>query len=358
MSSSEQAALLSQPNKKAPTGLRNLCMLLLMLKAGLRVGEVLALLKTDINWEEGKIHVAESGAAKERTLWLDEELVELLKKWDRLRPPESSIFFSTLKGKPLKDRYLREMVKRLSRKAGIKKDVHPHLLRSTFAVNLIRETNDIRLAQNALGHRDASTTQSYIKHLFSEHSMTYYDILGYRRSGIPAEEKPGLKLPGNDCNYNNWKEGKGGGQEEEGKEEGVTENTDNNSRNWGEKEMNGKEKGFNHNPAEPRNNNDIRINSISDNNACHTADRKQENNSRGDHGEQDGAGQQTNPGPETENNGEPAISMEMEPEEETGQRKIPALKCSRCSYILRYKQNCPKCGASFESILNHWRKNV
>jgi len=310
LSSSEQASLLRQPNQKAPTGLRNLCMLMLMLKAGLRVNEVLALRSADINWEEGKVHVAESGSAKERTLWLEEELVELLKKWDGQRPPESSYFFTTLKGGPLKDRYLREMVKRLSRKAGIKKDVHPHLLRSTFAVNLIKETNDIRLAQNALGHRDASTTQSYIKHLFNEHSMTYYDILGYRRSGIPAEDNPKpvlngslngsssgyLKSEENNRNKENWNIEKEGIKEEK-------------------KERTGKE------------------------------ERREE-------------GMAEKPGHNNRNR-KPNISMEIEPEEETGQKKpIPALKCSRCSYILRYKEDCPKCGASFTTILNHWRKNV
>jgi integrase/recombinase XerD len=54
------------------------------------------------------------------------------------------------------------MVKRRGNKAGIQhKDVHPHMLRHTFATELYRQTKDIRLVQKALGHSDLSTTMIY-----------------------------------------------------------------------------------------------------------------------------------------------------------------------------------------------------
>lgn len=299
LSYSEQAALVKQPNQKAPTGLRNLCVVLLMLKAGLRVGEIISLSVQDLDWEAGKVHIAESGAARERDLWLDEELLGLLKAWRRIRPTGSLYFFSTLKGKPLNDRYLREMVKRLGRKAGINKDVHPHLLRSTFAVNLIRETNDIRLTQNALGHRDASTTQLYAKHLFNEHSMTYYDIMGYRRSGIPAtitiKEKTGPRLLAANINDKMRTGTNLESRPEKGREETEMQY---------EFDFTGK--------------------SI-------------EKNSHAEPGSGLSSGQV---------------------EERSVQRNpIPPIKCSRCAYILRYHENCPQCGTSFASILKHWRGN-
>jgi integrase/recombinase XerD len=53
------------------------------------------------------------------------------------------------------------MVKRYGQKAGIAKDVHPHLWCHTFATDLYRETKNIRLVQKALGHRSLSTTMIY-----------------------------------------------------------------------------------------------------------------------------------------------------------------------------------------------------
>ncbi len=53
------------------------------------------------------------------------------------------------------------MVKRRAEKAGIVKDVHPHMLRHTFATEFYRQTKDIRLTQKMLGHADLSTTMIY-----------------------------------------------------------------------------------------------------------------------------------------------------------------------------------------------------
>jgi len=109
-----------------------------MLKAGLRVSEVINLLDSDLDWEAGKILVNESGAASGRTLWLEKADLDLLKKWLDVKPAGKAYLFTTLNGNQLQDRYLREMVKRMARKAGIDKDVYPHLLRYTFAVNLMQ----------------------------------------------------------------------------------------------------------------------------------------------------------------------------------------------------------------------------
>jgi integrase/recombinase XerD len=53
------------------------------------------------------------------------------------------------------------MVKRRARKAGITKDVHPHMCRHTYATELYRASKDIRLVQKALGHASLSTTMIY-----------------------------------------------------------------------------------------------------------------------------------------------------------------------------------------------------
>jgi len=170
LSKSEQLSLLKQPNPKAPTGLRNLCLISLMLKTGIKAAEIICLREQDIDWINGNLFIHQSGGAKERYLTIDEVELNLLKSWRRIKLVSSTLIFTTLKGEPLSDRYLREMIKRYARKAGIGKDVYPHLLRTTFALDFLHETRDIDRLQKVLGHRDQSTTHQYIRLYFIEYS--------------------------------------------------------------------------------------------------------------------------------------------------------------------------------------------
>ena len=159
----EQEALLKQPNLHQRTGLRNLCLLRLMLNTGLRAAEVLDLKVKDVDWRSGKMMVREGKGKKDRTLWIGAQDLGFLKKWLKLKAqlPESEFLFTTRDGLRLLNRYLRIMVKRLARQAGIDKDVHPHMLRHSFATDLFRKTKNIRLIQKALGHAQITTTQIY-----------------------------------------------------------------------------------------------------------------------------------------------------------------------------------------------------
>ena len=157
----ERGALLARPNRKCPTGLRNHCMMRLMLNLGLRVSEVIHLKVNDIDWTSGRLVVRAGKGNKDRTLWLNEADLELFGHWRGRKAVQAELLFTTLKGAELDTRYIREMVKRLAKKAGIPKDVHPHTLRHTFATDLYRETKNIRLTQKALGHSDLSTTMIY-----------------------------------------------------------------------------------------------------------------------------------------------------------------------------------------------------
>jgi integrase/recombinase XerD len=161
LNTQERKALLSAPRIKSPTGHRDLCLITLMLNTGLRAAEVLHLRVRDIDWTSGQLMVREGKGQKDRTLWLNEPDLDLLRSWRARRPVDSELMFTTLRGTPVNDRDLREMVKRRAQKVGITKDVHPHMLRHTFATDLYRVTKDIRLVQKTLGHADLSTTMIY-----------------------------------------------------------------------------------------------------------------------------------------------------------------------------------------------------
>jgi len=161
----EQAALLRQPNPRYPTGERNRLTLRLMMDTGLRLAEACALRWRDIDLTTGKLMVRQGKGAKDRTLWVGESDLKILRNW-RERQARDVVgnlghVFTTMAGNPISGRYVQQMVKRYAAKAGIEKDVHPHTLRHTFATDLYRETTNIRLTQKALGHANLSTTQIY-----------------------------------------------------------------------------------------------------------------------------------------------------------------------------------------------------
>lgn len=161
----EQEALLAQPNPRYPTGERNRTLLRLMLDTGLRLAEATALQWRDIDLTTGKLVVRQGKGAKDRALWLGEIDLEMLRSWRdrqaRDMAGDHERVFTTLEGQPVSPRYVQQMVKRYSLRAGITKDVHPHTLRHSFATDLYRETKNIRLTQKALGHSNLSTTQIY-----------------------------------------------------------------------------------------------------------------------------------------------------------------------------------------------------
>jgi len=167
----ESAALLRQPNPRYLTGERNRLLLSLMLNTGLRLSEAIGLQWRDLDLISGKLFVRQGKGAKDRTLWVGETDIAALRCW-RDRQAQALGYatehvFTTLCGSPVSGRYVQQMVKRYATRTGISKNVHPHMLRHTFATDLYRETGNIRLVQKALGHSDLSTTMIYT-HIYDE----------------------------------------------------------------------------------------------------------------------------------------------------------------------------------------------
>ena len=162
LSEEEQSRLLAQFNTRYPTPLRNLCLVRLMLEAGLRVGEAVAMKPEHLDMRTCRLMVREGKGAKDRVLWIGDDLRDLIGAWLERRP-ESLWLFPTRLGTKVHTRDVRAVVKRMARRAGIAEAdrVSPHTLRHTFATDLYGETTNIRLVQKALGHADLSTTMIY-----------------------------------------------------------------------------------------------------------------------------------------------------------------------------------------------------
>ena len=157
--------LLNTPNHRYPTGMRNYCILMLMANAGLRVGEVVSLKLHDIDWMSGRVAIRSGKYDRDRVVYINQGDLESLQKWRQIRGEKvngsSDYLFTTLQDNPVTTKYVREMIKRMAKRAGLSKDIHPHLLRHTFATDLLRHSGNIRVVQSALGHADVSTTMIY-----------------------------------------------------------------------------------------------------------------------------------------------------------------------------------------------------
>lgn len=158
----ERQRLLKQPNRRYRSGLRNHCMMRLMINLGLRCSEVLNIELRDVDLTSGKLLVRQGKGSKDRLLWIGADDLALIQKWRERRPENATTLFCTLQGKRINSRYVRTMVARYAKKAGIERRVHPHLLRHSFASDLYRQSRDIRLIQRVLGHASISTSQIYV----------------------------------------------------------------------------------------------------------------------------------------------------------------------------------------------------
>ncbi len=158
----EQRALVAQPNPRYTSGLRNRCLIRVALEAGLRASELTHLRPERLDMRTCRLVVREGKGAKDRVLWISDDLRDLIGRWLERRPA-SPWLFPTRDGGQLDTRYLRTMVKHYAVKAGVPEAdrVSPHVLRHTFATDLLRETKNIILVQKALGHSDVSTTMVY-----------------------------------------------------------------------------------------------------------------------------------------------------------------------------------------------------
>jgi len=126
---------------------------------GLRVGEIINLQKKDINFEEGLVHVKLAKGKKDRFVKIPEKLEEELENYCKINNDE--IIFPSNRGGKLTKKTIGKIVENAAAKAGIKKEVYPHLLRHSFATHLLESGVDLRIIQKLLGHSDIKTTQIY-----------------------------------------------------------------------------------------------------------------------------------------------------------------------------------------------------
>lgn len=177
LDSREVERLVAQCSRRAPTGLRNRALLVLGYRAGLRCQEALDLLPKDIDFDRSVITIRRGKGGRMRRVGMDAGTAAVLQRWlearGKLRVGRSAPLLCTLGGGALDGSYVRHLMKRLGRKAGIEKRCHYHGLRHFMACSLIREGAPLTTVQGLLGHASAATTSIYLSRLGSDEAVEF-----------------------------------------------------------------------------------------------------------------------------------------------------------------------------------------
>jgi site-specific recombinase XerD len=173
LTNAEVAGLIAACPRRGPSGLRDRALIVVLWRAGLRIAEALALELRDVDRDAGTLTIRHGKGNRRRVVGLDPTAMAVLERWLDARAglgvPRGSRVFCTISqpnpGRSYQAPQAREMLKRRAQRAGIEKRVHPHGLRHTCAVDLLREGLDVKLIQRQLGHSDLRTTDRYVDHL-------------------------------------------------------------------------------------------------------------------------------------------------------------------------------------------------
>lgn len=175
--------LLNAPSLSKITGVRNKAILEVLFSTGLRISELTHLDRDKVNLERREFGVIGKGG-KARVVFLSTRASGHLKKYLDARKDKFKPLFIRHKGKtdPMKDgekmrltpRSVQRILKKYSRKIKLPIDATPHILRHSFATDLLMAGADIRSVQEMLGHKNIQTTQVYT-HVTHKHLKEIHD---------------------------------------------------------------------------------------------------------------------------------------------------------------------------------------
>ncbi|MFN3876309.1 MAG: tyrosine-type recombinase/integrase, partial [Flavobacteriales bacterium] len=153
LSEQEVAAIL-----KAPTNLKHRGILMLIHSAGLRLGELIALERTDIIPERKQASIRRAKGGKDRVSLLSDKLPTLLQEYLKAYEPHRYLFEGP-QGDKYSDTSAQQVFKQAKAKAGITAPAAVHALRHSFATHLLENGTDLRYIQTLLGHASSKTTE-------------------------------------------------------------------------------------------------------------------------------------------------------------------------------------------------------
>jgi integrase/recombinase XerC len=170
------AQLLDFP-AETPLAVRDKAIMELFYSSGLRLSELAELTWNQLDLQSGLVAVTGKGN-RGRMVPVGRQAIDALLEWRKARAGladlgEPAVFVSRL-GRPIAPRTIQARIKYWAIRQGLPSNVHPHLLRHSFASHVLESSGDLRAVQELLGHADISTTQVYT-HLDFQHLARVYD---------------------------------------------------------------------------------------------------------------------------------------------------------------------------------------
>jgi len=179
LSLDEVDLLLAQPDTGTARGLRDKALIEVLYATGLRVSELISLRAGDLNLDDGYLTCIGKGD-KQRMVPLGHEAADWVRRYLRDGRPallgrkSSPWLFVNARGGGLSRVGFWKILKEYGVKAGVSRDISPHVLRHSFATHLLERGADLRMIQMMLGHADLSTTQIYT-HVLEARLRASYD---------------------------------------------------------------------------------------------------------------------------------------------------------------------------------------
>jgi integrase/recombinase XerC len=176
--------LMDAPLSDSPEALRDHAILELFYSSGLRLAELVGIdisqNKTSLGWlnlDNAEVTVLGKGK-RMRTVPVGSKAIDALRAWiavrDQFVKADASPLFLSSRGNRMAPGVVRERVKRMALMAGIPSNVHPHVLRHSFATHVLQSSGDLRAVQELLGHANITATQIYTS-LDFQHLARVYD---------------------------------------------------------------------------------------------------------------------------------------------------------------------------------------
>ncbi len=156
----------------------------LFLGTGIRISELVGLDIDNFDFKENAFVVTRKGGNKSM-LYFSDEVAMALKTWLEKRATltisqEEKAMFISLQNKRISIRAVENLVKKFAKIASPLKKISPHKLRSTFGTNLYRETKDIYIVADVLGHKDVNTTKKHYAAINEDMRKSVANILQLR----------------------------------------------------------------------------------------------------------------------------------------------------------------------------------
>jgi len=168
------------------TKVRDLALLSLFLGTGIRISELVGLNVDDIDFMTNAFIVTRKGGNRTILYFSDEVGATLYdyviqRNSNKKIPSTEKALFISLQNKRMSVRAVQNLVKKYAGIASPLKKITPHKLRSTFGTNLYRETGDIYLVADCLGHKDVNITKKHYAAISEDNKKSYLSSVKLRK---------------------------------------------------------------------------------------------------------------------------------------------------------------------------------